>query len=147
MRQTDLDWIRIIATLVVVLYHCSMFFNPLPWHVKNNSINNTCIFAYTNLVVNWMMPVFFAVSGISAYYSLKKRDSKIFLKERFLRLGIPLVFGVFLLSPPQVYMEKSSHHQFNGSLLDFLPHVFDGIYLDIGGKGNFGNIDGDSAAA
>ncbi|WP_274653694.1 acyltransferase family protein [Paenibacillus humicola] len=137
VRQTDLDWIRIIVTFVVVLYHCSMFFNPLPWHVKNNSMNNTYIFAYTNLVVNWMMPVFFAVSGISAYYSLRKRDGKSFLKERLLRLGIPLAFGVFLLSPPQVYMEKSSHHQFHGSLIDFLPHMFDGLYLDIGGKGNF----------
>ncbi|WP_442603283.1 acyltransferase family protein [Paenibacillus sp. KN14-4R] len=93
-RQTDLDWIRISMTLVVVLYHCSMFFNPQPWHVKNNVMDNGFIFAYTNLVVNWMMLVFFAVSGISAYYSLQKRDSKGFLKERLLRLGVPLAFGM-----------------------------------------------------
>ncbi|MBB6731499.1 acyltransferase family protein [Cohnella sp. CBP 2801] len=136
-RQTDLDWIRILMTLVVVLYHCSMFFNPQPWHVKNNELDNGFIFAYTNLAVNGMMPIFFAVSGISAYYSLQKRDSKGFLKERLLRLGVPLAFGVFVLSPPQVYMERSSHHQFAGSLLDFLPHYFDGLYLNIGGQGNF----------
>jgi glucan biosynthesis protein C len=114
-----------------------MFFNPFPWHVKNNELNSTYIYAYTLLVGNWMMPIFFAVSGISAFYALQKRSASGFLKERLLRLGLPLLFGVFILTPPQVYMERVSHQQFNGSLWRFLPHIFDGVYLDIGGQGNF----------
>ncbi|MFB3166995.1 hypothetical protein P5G62_007715 [Neobacillus sp. 179-C4.2 HS] len=34
-RQYDLDWIRVLATLAVFIYHCFMFFNPWAWHVKN----------------------------------------------------------------------------------------------------------------
>jgi glucans biosynthesis protein C len=136
-RQYDLDWIRIIATFIVFLYHCSMFFNPFPWHVKNNNINTSYIFGFSLFVGNWIMPLFFAISGISTYYALKKHESTQYIKERFIRLGIPLLFGVFILSPPQVYMERVNHHQFMGSFLNFIPHYFDGVYLDIGGTGNF----------
>jgi glucan biosynthesis protein C len=136
-RRNDLDWIRVLATFLVILYHCSMFFNPFPWHVKNNELNSTYIYAYTLLVGNWMMPIFFAVSGISAFYALRKRSASSFLKERLLRIGLPLLFGVFILTPPQVYMERVSHKQFTGSLWQFLPHYFNGVYLEIGGQGNF----------
>lgn len=136
-RRNDLDWIRVLMTFIVILYHCSMFFNPLPWHVKNNELNSTNIYTYTLLAGNWIMPIFFAVSGISAFYALQKRSASSYLKERFLRLGLPLLFGIFILTPPQVYMERVSHQQFTGSLWKFLPHYFDGVYLDIGGQGNF----------
>ncbi|NRF94548.1 acyltransferase family protein [Paenibacillus frigoriresistens] len=136
-RRNDLDWIRVLVTFFVILYHCSMFFNPFPWHVKNNVLNSTYIYTYTLLVSNWMMPIFFAVSGISTFYALQKRSAFSFLKERLLRLGLPLLFGVFILTPPQVYMERVNHQQFTGALWQFLPHYFDGFYLDIGGEGNF----------
>jgi hypothetical protein len=38
------------------------------------------------------------------------------------------LFGIFILSPPQIYLERFSHHQFTGSLWQFLPHYFDGWY-------------------
>lgn len=136
-RRHDLDWIRVLATLAVFLYHCSMFFNPYPWHVKNNVINTTYIYAFSLFLSNWIMPVFFAVSGISVSYALQKRTGTSFLKERLARLGIPLLLGAFILSPPQVYMQRVSHHQFSGSFLQFLPHYFDGVYVDIDGTGNF----------
>ncbi len=59
------------------------------------------------------------------------------MKERLLRLGIPLIFGVLILSPPQVYIERVDNNQFTGSFLDFLPQTYKGLYLEIGGTGNF----------
>ncbi|HET6871560.1 MAG TPA: acyltransferase family protein, partial [Sporolactobacillaceae bacterium] len=100
-RYVDLDWIRVLATLGIFTYHCSMFFNPFPWHVKNNVINTSYVLVYSLFLGAWIMPVFFAISGIATFHALKKRDGIAFLKERFLRLGIPLLFGVFILSPPQ----------------------------------------------
>ncbi|MFI8684803.1 acyltransferase family protein [Rossellomorea sp. NPDC077527] len=136
-RRDDLDWIKVIATVCVFLYHCSMFFNPFDWHVKNNDIDSPVILAFSLLIGSWIMPVFFVISGISSHYSLQKRSLDTYLKERFIRLGIPLLFGVFILSPPQVYIERIYNHQFTGSFLDFIPHAFEGLYLEIGGKGNF----------
>jgi glucans biosynthesis protein C len=137
IRQVDLDWIRIIATLVVFLYHISMFFNPFPWHVKNNDLNNSYILVFSLLLGTWIMPIFFAISGITTLHALQRRSRKEFLKERFTRLGIPLMFGVFVLTPPQVYIERLTHQQYNGSFFEFFPNYFDGLYLEINGTGNF----------
>jgi glucans biosynthesis protein C len=136
-RQVDLDWIRVIATLIVFLFHISMFFNPFPWHVKNSIIDQSYILVFSLLVGTWIMPIFFAISGITTYHALKRRSGKEFVKERFIRLGIPLIFGVLVLTPPQVYIERLTHQQFNGSFLEFFPQYFNGLYLEINGTGNF----------
>lgn len=136
-RQVDLDWIRVIATLIVFLYHISMFFNPFPWHVKNSTIDQSYILVFSLLVGTWIMPIFFAISGITTYHALQKRSGKEFVKERLIRLGIPLVFGVIVLTPPQVFIERLTHQQFNGSFLEFFPRYFNGLYLEINGTGNF----------
>ncbi|MBS8264302.1 acyltransferase [Mesobacillus boroniphilus] len=137
VRRNDLDWMRVIATYMVFLYHCSMFFNPFPWHIKNEMINSSYILVFSLVVGTWIMPIFFVLSGISTKYAIRKRTGKEFLKERFIQLGVPLIFGIFILSPPQVYIERVSHQQFSGTFLSFLPAYFDGLYLEIGGTGNF----------
>ena len=83
----------------------------------------------------WMMPLFFVISGASVYFSLKSRSAGSFLKERFFRIMIPwLITGIFLMGPPQIYLERLSHGQFSGNFLQFIPHYFDGMY---GFGGNF----------
>ncbi|MGR3765794.1 acyltransferase family protein [Rossellomorea sp. NS-SX7] len=136
-RYHDLDWIKVVLMFIVFLYHCSMFFNSFEWHIKNNKINHTYIEFFSLLTGNWIMPVFFVISGIATYHALKRRNGLIFVKERLLRLGIPLILGIFLLSPLQVYIERVTNNQFKGSFLEFFPHYFDGLYLEIGGRGNF----------
>jgi glucans biosynthesis protein C len=136
-RHYDLDWIRVLATIAVFLYHCSMFFNPFPWHVKNNEIDSNGILVFSLFVGSWLMPIFFAVSGMNVTHALNKRSTSEYLKERWIRLGVPLVFGVFVLTPPQIYIEKIANNQFAGSFLQFFPHFFEGVYLDFGGTGNF----------
>ncbi|MDR4886011.1 acyltransferase family protein [Fredinandcohnia sp. QZ13] len=136
-RHYDLDWIKVLVMFIVFLYHCSMFFNSFDWHIKNNKINHTYIEFFSLLVGNWIMPIFFVISGIATYHALKRRNAQSFMKERFLRLGIPLLLGIFLLSPPQVYIERITNNHFKGSFLQFFPHYFDGLYLEIGGNGNF----------
>ncbi|KGR78025.1 hypothetical protein CD29_12785 [Ureibacillus manganicus DSM 26584] len=58
LRQHDLDWIKVLATFIVFLYHCSMFFNTFAWHIKNNEINQSTIQFFSLLVGNWIMPIF-----------------------------------------------------------------------------------------
>ncbi|MGD7023681.1 acyltransferase family protein [Rossellomorea vietnamensis] len=135
-RRYDLDWLKVTATLLVFLYHCSMFFNPFDWHVKNNEVDSSVILAFSLLIGTWIMPIFFVISGISSYFSLQKRRMGTYMNERLLRLGIPLVFGVLILSPPQVYIERLENNQFTGSFLEFLPLAYKGLYLEIGGTGN-----------
>lgn len=37
-RRYDIDWIRVLAFDILILYHVGMFFVPWGWHIKNNQI-------------------------------------------------------------------------------------------------------------
>jgi peptidoglycan/LPS O-acetylase OafA/YrhL len=133
-RQYYIDWLRIIATIGIFLFHNARAYNYGDWHVKNaqTTLGATQFVEFMNI---WMMPLFFVLSGAAVYYSLKSRTGGSFLKERFFRIMVPwFVTGIFLMAPPQVYLERLSHGQFNGSFLQFFPHYFDGLY---GFGGNF----------
>ncbi len=132
-RRHDIDWLRVFAIAMIFLFHCAMFFSLHDWHVKNNQLNFG-MSVFVGVVSQWIMPLFFMLSAVSAYYALGSRDNKGYISERFKRLAIPLIFGIFLLIPPQVYIERVSHSQFAGSFIQFLPHYFDGFY---GFGGNF----------
>ncbi|RDU38769.1 acyltransferase [Neobacillus piezotolerans] len=136
-RKYDLDWLRVLATFAVFSYHILMFFNPWPWHVKNDDTGSIGVLIASLVIGMWIMPLFFAISGMTTSISFQKRPVKSYVKERLSRLGIPLLFGVVVLTPPQVYAESISHQQFDSSFLAFMGHYFNGPYLDIGGEGNF----------
>jgi len=129
-RQYFIDWLRIFLIFSVFVFHIGMFFNTWDWHVKNPTeygglLKNVMIF-----LGKWRMPLLFLISGAGTYYALGKRTTGKYLGERFKRLMIPLIAGIFILVPVQVYLEKAD--QYN-SLLSFYPHMFEGIYP----SGNF----------
>jgi len=133
-RQHYIDWLRVVATIGIFLFHNSRAYDYGDWHIKNaqTSLGATQFVEFMNI---WMMPLFFILSGASVYYSLKRRNADSFLRERFLRIMIPwLLTGIFLMGPPQIYLERLSHGQFSGDFLQFIPHYFDGMY---GFGGNF----------
>jgi glucans biosynthesis protein C len=129
-RQYYIDWLRILLIISVFLFHIGMIFNTWGWHIKNDQqyggmLRNVMVFLH-----NWRMPLLFLLSGAGTYFALGKRTPGQYLSERFKRLFIPLVAGIFILVPVQVYIEKASVYD---SLLDFYPHMFEGIYPE----GNF----------
>lgn len=123
-RQFYIDWLRILLIISVFLYHIGMIFNSWDWHIKNDQQFKELRYVMT-FFHYWRMPLLFLISGASTYYALGFRSSGQYLKERFNRLIIPLISGIFILVPVQVYIEKS--HQFD-TLLSFYPHMFEGIY-------------------
>jgi hypothetical protein len=90
--------------------------------------------AFVFILGQWLMPLFFVLSGASIYYALGFRKPRQFVHERVRRLIIPLVFGIFVLIPPQVYFERVNYSQFTGNFLQFYPNYFNGFY---GFGGNF----------
>ncbi|WP_199912678.1 acyltransferase family protein [Muricauda brasiliensis] len=128
IRRYDLDWLRVIVFAMLIFYHVGMFFVPWGWHVKNNIIYDWL--RWPMLFLNqWRLPILFVISGMGTYYALGKRTMGKFMWERFLRLGIPLVAGMVLIVPPQVYFERLSEGQFTGSYWHYFTTVaFDGVY-------------------
>ncbi|MFB0559225.1 MAG: acyltransferase family protein [Dehalococcoidales bacterium] len=134
-RLYFIDWLRVMALLSIFFYHNNKFFDVDSWHIDNavTSLGSTIFVRFCNL---WMMPLFFILAGASAYYALSFRSAGGFIKERTLRILIPLIIvGWFIIAPPQVYLERLSHGEFSGNFFQFYyPHYFDGIY---GLGGNF----------
>lgn len=133
-RRHDLDWLRVFAILGVFVFHSSRFFDGHAWHVTNAEASPVAG-AFVLLFSQWGMPFIFVVSGASLFFALRPGGARRFLMERVLRLLVPLAFGILVLAPPQIYLERLTHFQFWGSFLDFLPHYFEGWYGL--GDGNF----------
>ena len=87
-RLYYLDWLRVFAMVAIFFFHNDRFFDIDGWHVKNatTSLASSVHIAFFN---QWMMPLFFILSGAAVYYSLKSRKTGGFVKERILRILIP----------------------------------------------------------
>ncbi len=128
MRRYDLDWLRVFVFGLLILYHVGMFFVPWGWHIKND-VEYSWI-RFPMLFVNqWRLPILFVISGMGTFYALGKRTPWQFSSERIRRLFLPLVVGMLLIVPPQVYVERLVNGQFQGSYFDFWPaQAFVGVY-------------------
>ena len=89
---------------------------------------------FVAILSHFIMPLFFVLSAFASYYALKKRTNAAFMRERVVRLLIPLGVGIFTHIMLQVYIENLTHGRFSGSFWQFIPHYFDGWY---GFGGNF----------
>lgn len=76
----------------------------------------------------WRLPVLFVVSGMGTRFALSYRTGGQYLKERFIRLLIPLLAGILVIVPPQVYVERLADGEFSGSFWAFYPHFFGPVY-------------------
>ncbi len=123
-RLHYMDWLRVLATAVVVLFHCCMFFTPVEWHMKNDALSMS-LFLPVVVVDLWIMPLFFLLAGMAAWSSLGRRSPGVYLRERVLRLLVPFYgVGVLLLLPPQLWFDQLTHGAFEGSFLCFYEHYF-----------------------
>jgi hypothetical protein len=136
-RRYELDWLRVLAILIVFLYHSTRFFNLGDWHVKNID-TFVWVEIWNVFATRWMMPLFFIISGASLFYAIGKSSGwSRFYVDKILRLMIPVLIASVTHSALQVYLERLTHGQFSGSFFSFLPEYFNGVYLGIGMSGNF----------
>ncbi len=133
MRRHELDWLRVIVFGLLILYHVGMFFVPWGWHIKNDTIYPWL--RYPMLFLNqWRLPLLFLISGMGTYYALSTRSQRQFAGERLRRLLLPLLFGILVVVPPQVYLERLDKGQFTGGYFSYWPRqAFIGVYPE----GNF----------
>lgn len=103
-RHYGLDWLRIAAFAVLILYHIGMVFAPWDWVIKTNH-NYPELIAPMSLVTPWRLALLFAVSGYASWHLLAKtRDSAAFAGSRSKRLLIPLAFGMVVLVPVEMWI-------------------------------------------
>ena len=107
-RRYDLDWLRVFATYLLFLFHVAKVFDPAPfYHIRNADLSFVFMIV-AGFIHLWHMPLFFLLAGWSIYSSLATRGRGEFVRERFLKLLLPLVMGCVLLIPPVKYFELRS---------------------------------------
>lgn len=132
-RAAWVDWLRLWAMAGVFVVHVGQVFNPWDeWHVTN-AARSRVVGEVVLLLAPWIMPLFMLLAGVGAWHALARRTNAQYLRERVIRILVPLVLGTLVLVPPQVWAERRWRGQFDGSLPAFYPHFFDGLYP----SGNF----------
>nr|WP_306996898.1 acyltransferase family protein [Sphingopyxis sp. DBS4] len=134
-RHYGMDWLRIGAFALLILYHIGMFFVPWGWHVKTPQPMDWV--EIPMLATNsWRLPLLFLVSGYaSAALFAKLGAPGAFLRSRAARLLIPLAFGMIVVIPVQPWIELTTQHGYAASFLHFWAHDYfrfgtlDGIVL------------------
>jgi glucans biosynthesis protein C len=123
-RRHYIDWVRVLAFLLLIFFHCAMPFVDYGWEIKNKETSA----GLTRLIWwmhQWRLPLLFFISGVGIHFSLKKRSVMKFTGERFVRLFIPLLFAMFFTIPLQVYFEWLQKGKISMSYIAFYPSVWD----------------------
>jgi len=103
-RRYDLDWIRVSAFGLLILYHVGLVYAPYDWHV--HSAHTFEWMREGVLITNpWRLTLLFLVSGAALRFMTLRRTPGHVARARFERLGPPLALGVLLLVPIQSWIE------------------------------------------
>lgn len=112
-RRYDLDWLRITAFALLILYHCGMFYVSWDWHVKSSRASGA-IEPLMLLTNPWRLGLLFLISGAATRFMADRMKTSAFLGSRLHRLWPPLLLGVFVIVPPQSYYEVAEALQLIG---------------------------------
>lgn len=103
-RKHYLDNLRTLTILLLFPFHIFMIYNNWgeTFYIHGDALLIPSVF--NRVVYIWMMPLLFAVAGMSSRYALGKRSAVDYAKERVSKLLLPLLFGVLLIIPVQPYL-------------------------------------------
>jgi len=117
-RYEFLDWLRVTAILVLIFFHTGMLFVGWGWHITNSEVIEGLELPM-DLSHRLRMPLLFVIAGAGMWFALQRRSGTAFTGERTLRLLVPAIIGMFLIVPPQVFIERIAHGDWHGGYLDF----------------------------
>lgn len=131
IRRHDIDWMRVIAIGLLLVYHVAIGFQP--WGIMIGFITNDepwlSLWIPMGMLNVWRIPFLFFVSGMGVYFSMQRRNWKGLLQERALRIFLPYLFGMFCIVPISVmiwqyYNKFNLSYAYNPGHLWFLGNIF-----------------------
>ncbi|USQ93998.1 acyltransferase family protein [Caulobacter sp. RL271] len=103
-RRHDLDWIRVGAFFLLILYHTGMFYVPWEFHVKTPHVVEG-LMPFMLMTNPWRLTLLFLVSGAATRFMADKTNVGQLTWARIARLLPPLLFAMFVIVPPQSYYQ------------------------------------------
>jgi len=133
-RRHDIDWLRVIAIGLLLIYHIAIIFQPWALFIgfmRSEELLEGLWTPMTMLNV-WRIPLLFYVSGMGLYFAMRKRNWKQLLTERSKRILVPFIFGIVAITPlhmfifqkfynmPLSYYAGSAHLWFLGNIFAYV---------------------------
>lgn len=120
-RRYDIDWLRVIAIGLLLIYHIAIVFQPWAMFIgfikSNESIEG--LWEPMTMLNVWRIPLLFYVSGMGIYFAMRKRNWKQLLTERSKRILLPFIFGVVAITPLHMYIFQNYYNM----PLTYFPHM------------------------
>jgi glucan biosynthesis protein C len=101
MRRYDIDWLRVIAIGLLLIYHVAIGFQSWGGMIGFIATSKpwTALWTPMAMLNLWRIPLLFFVSGMGVYFAMQMRNWKQLITERTLRILLPFVFGMFAIVP------------------------------------------------
>jgi len=115
-RRADLDWLRVGAFGLLILFHVALAYAPYDWHMQSTHRFRWLEGALL-LSSPWRLTLLFLVSGAALRFMTRRRTASQVFSARMERLLPPLVFGTLVLVPPQSFIEARDKGYWSGDFL------------------------------
>ncbi len=133
-RRYDIDWLRVFALCLLIIYHVSIVFQSWAYFIYfvQSEKPVEIIWLIMGLINIWRIPLLFIISGMGIAFAMRRRDWKELLKDRTKRILLPLIFGSLFIVPAhgylyQLFMGLDHIYWPNPGHLWFLGNIF--IYV------------------
>ncbi len=135
-RRHDIDWLRVLGVLLLIPFHAAQIFilDPNSIMYVKDTINSPALTRMAGFIHMWHMPLLFIISGSATYFALGVRSTGQYIRERFLRLFVPFIFGILTYIPLTTYIQRSKTISLAEAYLGFFQMDF--AHLD-GSNGTF----------
>ena len=105
-RRHDIDWLRVVAIGLLLIYHIAIIFQPWAMFVgfirSDEPIED--LWKPMTMLNVWRIPLLFYVSGMGLYFAIKKRNFWQLLTERTKRILLPLIFWIVTIAPLHMFL-------------------------------------------
>ena len=126
-RRLDLDWVRIIAFGLLILYHVACFYALITPHDQALSPRKIGWLIVPMLAINpWRLLALFIVSGAATRFMANKLRPATLFRARSIRLLPPLILAVLLIVPPMGFVAVQELNGYRGGFFDYLAQYFAG---------------------
>jgi peptidoglycan/LPS O-acetylase OafA/YrhL len=117
----------VACILLLHLYHSARMFNADdPWHVKA-PVLLPILNGPMDILHFVRMPLLMLIAGTATAFALRKRGVGAFAWDRVKRLLLPLAFGMLVIVPPQIWVERVWTGVYSGTYWSFWPSVLQGV--------------------
>jgi len=137
-RLPFVDNLRILLITLVIMVHLSITYGGAGgWYYtevdKPDKVSFIVLTWHNGAVQAFSMGLFFMISGYFTPGSYDRKGPRRFLKDRLLRLGIPILCYDFVIGPLLAYpLIQAGAWKFTGSYFDFLARYYSRFHIGTG---------------